>query len=669
MDLDFNNPKQVMLKMDGCFPSDAHLNLWDGGTIKIGEVVRNKLTPTLIGQDSNGKFVPCTVTDWHNNGTKQHWIKITFEPIRHGQHTNYFRVTPNHHIKINGEFKAAIEAKINDTLTHYIKTLSDKTLHFIKSSILGDGSISRGKNTILSKKSFFRESHQIKHKEYVKYIQTCLGTSALELYNVTGSGYNAHIPNTITGVAVSTKNYSILSEIRTEWYVNNIKQLPADISWIDNFSIAKWYMDDGNLVHHKNFDAACFYTNSFCKNDVERLATVLQNKYGVTTTVFNATGWCIRLHSKHNTADLFWKSIAPHIHPSMRYKLPIQYHAIDFIPYYSDMDLQEEYQTISVKIINIEHLTDDNYKFWGGKVGFDITTTTSNYCVKGVLVHNSLISTFLHGVKHGELSTGELRLKSKTALASDQAVAAMKWLALPENIAFKCALETMARWNLTCILEWVSPDNRIVIGYENPALVVLAVRDNINGGYEFPGTLIGELPILRKHWVETYNHVTNMSEFIENAPGLQGIEGFVIQLASGQYVKIKTTAYLALHHTKDSINSPRRLFACVLEEASDDLRSLFADDPLAIATIQAMEDQVEKWHNHLATTVEDYYNANKHLERKEYAIKGQQELDSKGFGLAMMKYLGKEVSYKAFMLKNYKLYGIKDDEPTLTTEE
>lgn len=281
----------------------------------------------------------------------------------------------------------------------------------------------------------------------------------------------------------------------------------------------------------------------------------------------------------------------------------------------------------------------------------------------------SLISTYLHGMRHGELSTGELRLKSKTALASDQAVAAMSWLALPENIAFKSALETMARWNLTVILEWVSPDNRIVIGYEKPALVVLAVRDNLNGGYEFPGTLIGELPILRNHWVETYNHVTNMSEFIENAPGLQGIEGFVIQLASGQYVKIKTTAYLALHHTKDSINSPRRLFACVLEEASDDLRSLFADDPLAIATIQAMEDQVEKWHNHLATTVEGYYNANKHLDRKEYAIKGQQELDGKGFGLAMMKYLGKEVSYKEFMLKNYKLYGIKDDEPTVTTTE
>lgn len=280
----------------------------------------------------------------------------------------------------------------------------------------------------------------------------------------------------------------------------------------------------------------------------------------------------------------------------------------------------------------------------------------------------SLISTYLHGVQNGELSTGTVRLKSKTALASDQALAAMAWLELPENTAFNFAVETLVRWNLTVIMEWVSPDNRIVIGYEKPALVILAVRDNVTGAYESPVTLQDELPILKQYWVETYQHL-NMSTFVDSVPELQGIEGFVIQLASGQYVKIKTTAYLALHHSKDSINSPRRLFACVLEEASDDLRSMFAGDVLALATIEAMEQQVEKWHNHLATTVEEYYNANKHLERKEYAIKGQAELDGKAFGLAMMKYLGKEVSYKEFMLKNYKLYGIKDDEPTLTIEE
>ena len=62
---------------------------------------------------------------------------------------------------------------------------------------------------------------------------------------------------------------------------------------------------------------------------------------------------------------------------------------------------------------------------------------------------------------------------------------------------------------------------------------------------------------------------------------MQNIEGYVIRLASGQRVKIKTAWYLALHHTKDSINSPRRLFEAVLEEATDDMRSLFYDDKLA----------------------------------------------------------------------------------------
>src|SRR5579859_3560198 len=41
-------PFKVTEKADGCFLENTPLNLWGGGTITIGEVVRNKLYPTLI---------------------------------------------------------------------------------------------------------------------------------------------------------------------------------------------------------------------------------------------------------------------------------------------------------------------------------------------------------------------------------------------------------------------------------------------------------------------------------------------------------------------------------------------------------------------------------------------------------------------------------------------
>ena len=149
--------------------------------------------------------------------------------------------------------------------------------------------------------------------------------------------------------------------------------------------------------------------------------------------------------------------------------------------------------------------------------------------------------------------------------------------------------------------------------------------------------------------------------FIEMIPDMKDIEGFVIQLPN-QFVKKKTEWYLTLHHNKDSINSPRRLFESILEEATDDLKAMFFDDELLIKTIEEMELKVEHIYNHLVDTVEKFYDANKGLERKDYAILGQKHFTIKPeFGLAMNLYLDKENDYKAFLKKHYKTYGIEDE--------
>src|SRR5262249_7665977 len=105
----------------------------------------------------------------------------------------------------------------------------------------------------------------------------------------------------------------------------------------------------------------------------------------------------------------------------------------------------------------------------------------------------------------------------------------------------------------------------------------------------------------------------------------------------------------------------RRLFENVVNETTDDLRSLFADDSISLGMIKEMEDAVIPKLNHMMSIVEKYYDENKHLIRKDYAIKGQQELGS-FFSLGMTKYLGRPVNYKEFAIKNYKTFGIKDIE-------
>lgn len=273
----------------------------------------------------------------------------------------------------------------------------------------------------------------------------------------------------------------------------------------------------------------------------------------------------------------------------------------------------------------------------------------------------SLISTYVHVSTADEdgFVDNTLRLKSKGSLYSDQAIAAMVWL--DTEHLFRIELWQLASLGYTVNMEWVAPDNRIVIGYEDAELRVLNIRNTLNGSYVEPEDLHESFSEVRSRWTPRVE-VDDPVAFVQSIPDMVGVEGYVVRLNSGQRIKIKSTWYMALHHTKDSINSPRRLFEAVLEEATDDMKSLFHDDPVAIKMIGEMEAFVEEKYNHMVDTVERFHERNKHLDRKEYAILGQQELDRMYFGLAMNKYTGKSVDYKTFLKSKWKQLGLKDVE-------
>lgn len=275
----------------------------------------------------------------------------------------------------------------------------------------------------------------------------------------------------------------------------------------------------------------------------------------------------------------------------------------------------------------------------------------------------SLISTFSHNT--GTLGDYDhVYVKSKTSVHSDQALAARKLL---HSEKFRTLLETVRFFvdnNYTVNMEYTAPDNRIVVPHQTANLTVLNVRNMINGeylSYDALRTIMvhkGSIDYLVANHMDT---VTDCNEFINSIPDMTGIEGFVIRITYGETVKIKTNWYSALHRAKDSLNSPKALFEVVVSEAHDDLRASFADDPYVLNAIAAMETKVQGIYKQIKINVEDFYHANKHLDRKSYAILGQAECDKKYFGLAMSMYLGKEIDYKEWLIKHYKDFGIKDE--------
>jgi T4 RnlA family RNA ligase len=266
---------------------------------------------------------------------------------------------------------------------------------------------------------------------------------------------------------------------------------------------------------------------------------------------------------------------------------------------------------------------------------------------------------FIHEKRDGSLITSYLHedtvcLKSKTALASDQALDAMFYLRSRDRVWDVVADFTYN--DHTVIMEYTSPTNRIVLPYQQDELRILAVRDNQNGSYVDYGSLYSSFPDLMTQDHTGDFDTDNMLAVIADIYDMSKIEGFVIGLGSGQRFKVKTTQYLSLHRAKDSIQSDKRLFEVALNAGTDDLRTMFHDDQFTIDRITKMEVIVGKAYNHLVASVEKYHDDNSHLVQKDYAIKGQKELDQVGFHLAMQLFHGKTPDYKGMILRHFEDY-------------
>lgn len=259
-----------------------------------------------------------------------------------------------------------------------------------------------------------------------------------------------------------------------------------------------------------------------------------------------------------------------------------------------------------------------------------------------------------------------LRLKSKTSTSSQQVKDAMAWLETQPDFR-----DTLLEWDIagvTVNCEWCAPDNRIVVGYMEPRLIVLNARSRYSGGYVQRHVL---LQAFGDHLVKDATPVNGPEDLKELATHT-GYEGLILQFEEDykvQFVKFKNDWYLHRHRTKDSVNNPNALFDCVLHEGSDDLRTMFVDDPLATRIIDEMEALVIPLYNRFVKGCETFYEENKHLERKDFAIKGQLPIFEEGsllnkfaFGIVMTMYLGKEPDIKGTLSKHKRLWTKVEDE-------
>ncbi len=161
----------------------------------------------------------------------------------------------------------------------------------------------------------------------------------------------------------------------------------------------------------------------------------------------------------------------------------------------------------------------------------------------------------------GLIVDGKLRLATKMGV-TDIAEEAEKLLTKDQYDW----LYTKVCIGFTPIFEYVSPTNKIVVNYEKPELVLLAIRDTVTGEY---------CPMNNLHFktVDSYGSLGSESiqEYVNRSRLDEGREGDIIRFEDGHMVKCKNDWYVRIHKTKDIIQSERNIADIIINEQLDDI--------------------------------------------------------------------------------------------------
>lgn len=128
----------------------------------------------------------------------------------------------------------------------------------------------------------------------------------------------------------------------------------------------------------------------------------------------------------------------------------------------------------------------------------------------------------------------------------------------------------------TAIFEFTSPDNRIVVPYDESSLTLLAVRNRTTGEYTEYAALT---ETARNYGVDYTLRVKPypVRQLVELVRTWEVEEGIVAVLPSGQRVKIKADAYVLKHRAKDRLSREREVLELILDGKEDDLLPLLDD--------------------------------------------------------------------------------------------
>lgn len=264
-------------------------------------------------------------------------------------------------------------------------------------------------------------------------------------------------------------------------------------------------------------------------------------------------------------------------------------------------------------------------KYITPRTEYDIQTENKNFTIHGkmsefVIAHNSLI---LCGMVDGKIVA-----KSKTSVNSDHAKKAQELI--DSNEKLQTYIRTIIDSGYTPVFELCGPGEfKIVLNYSDTELVFLgyvnkSTADVLNST-ENSDENFKDITGVRR--AKIYDFSWEELERIQ-AESDAKIEGFVVRMDNGEFVKCKVNAYKNLHFLKDNINNNSNLIPIIVNDNLDDLIGAFQDDTDTLEYISGVQEKVSGLFNHYVVEYKNLRGSffNKYNEnRKEFAMKYKDE--------------------------------------------
>src|SRR6266567_1641831 len=373
-----NQLREKIGVMFGCFSYGTRITLADGTQEKIGKIVNQRRPVEVLSYDREaGTVVPKKVVSWFDNGPAEGFMQFTVaRPAGNGR--SQFGCTPNHEIRTPGGWREAQELRPGDrVVTAVPHRLSDLQWEVALGSLMGDGALSPARSGGGAR---FRFGHGAKQAEYADWKASLFGNIG-----------HSRSTNAKDAVFFDFSPLPELAEIRDAVYIGGRKVFSETyLKHLTPLSLAIWYMDDGTFaVRAKGLPARTrggSGRSDICVEAMEpttrvRLMAYLGDTWGIVPKLISRAGKAVLVFSKDETAKLH-ALIAPHVHPSMQYKL-LPRHRGRFAVEPVFAPLRYELMPMPIIDVHAKPRTRSMHRF-------DIEVEGShNYLADGVVVHNS----------------------------------------------------------------------------------------------------------------------------------------------------------------------------------------------------------------------------------------------------------------------------------------